>query len=157
MPSATATQTKKRTKPLAPGLRSFRSAITSGRAMFLVDDVDGRSKFSRRVSDLLAAHVSDLGGEDNISEAERSLVRRAVMLTVQLEMMEHRWASASEGEASPKQLMAYQTTTNSLRRTLETLGLQRRAKDVTPTLSEYLRARQTNGDDGETIEAGAAE
>ena len=84
----------------------------------------------RRYRDLIADHVSDLGGKDAISEAEKVLVRRAAMLCLQTELMETRWAE-NNGEASPKQIETYQRTVNTLRRLLESLGLQRRPKDVT--------------------------
>jgi hypothetical protein len=86
----------------------------------------------RRYRDLIADHVADLGGEDNLSTAELALVRRASMMILQTEMMEQRWQE-NNGEASPKQIETYQRTVNTLRRVLETLGLQRRQKDVTPT------------------------
>jgi hypothetical protein len=55
------------------------------------------------------------------------------MMTLQLEIMEARW-QGNAGEASAKELETYQRVTGSLRRTLESLGLQRRSKDVTPPL-----------------------
>ena len=39
-------------------------------------------------------HVADLGGEDNTSAAERSIVRRIAVLTTELEMIETRFATA---------------------------------------------------------------
>jgi hypothetical protein len=70
-----------------------------------------------------------------VSEAERSIVRRVATLTVELERMEAAFAVA--GEAQPDQLDLYQRTANSLRRLLEAIGLQRRARDVTPDPLEY--------------------
>jgi hypothetical protein len=86
--------------------------------------------------DLINAHLSDLGGADNVSEAEKSIVRRVATLTVELERMESVFAEA--GEAQPDQLDLYQRTAGNLRRLLEAIGLERRSKDVTPTLQEYL-------------------
>ncbi|WP_247445929.1 hypothetical protein [Bradyrhizobium sp. 197] len=91
--------------------------------------------------DLLALMVSDLGGSDNCSEAEKSLVRRASMLTLQLELIEQKWAQ-NGGEASDKSLITYQRVANSLRRILESIGLKRRSRDITPDLQTYLRQRQ---------------
>jgi hypothetical protein len=65
------------------------------------------------------------------------------MLTLQCEMMERRWANDAAGEASPKALETYQRCVNTLRRALEALGLQRRAKDVTPSLAEYVAAHHS--------------
>lgn len=105
------------------------SRITNGSAL-LPGNVDGRSTWVRRCKDLIALHTTDLGGPENISVAELSLIRRAAALTVELEMMEASWAEA--GQATPAQLDLYSRTAGNLRRLLETLGLKRRAKDVTP-------------------------
>lgn len=115
-----------------------RSRITNGTA--LLSGVDGRSPWVRRCKDVIAAHLSDLGGEDNTSAAERSIIRRAAVLTTELEQLEVRFATA--GEASADDLDAYQRCANSLRRLLEAVGLQRRAKDVGPSLGDLLRADQ---------------
>jgi hypothetical protein len=64
--------------------------------------------------DLLRAQESDLGGAETLSAAEMVLVRRFSMLTLQLEMMEARFAQ-NDGEASAKQLDAYQRAANTLR------------------------------------------
>jgi hypothetical protein len=55
-------------------------------------------------------------------------------LTVELERMEGGFALA--GEALPGQIDLYQRTANSLRRLLEAIGLERRKRDVTPTLAD---------------------
>jgi hypothetical protein len=87
-----------------------------------------------------ALHLSDLGGSDQVSAAEQSIIRRASLLTVELERLE--MIFAQEGEAEPRQLETYQRCANTLRRLLLTVGLQRRARDVTPTnLQEYLRTK----------------
>ena len=125
-------------QPLKPSLSRVRSAISNGSQLF--PDIDGRSAWMRRLRDLINHHVSDLGGEAYISEAERRLVRRAAMLTLQLEFMECRWATEREGEAGPKSLLTYHTCTNTLRRVLETLGLHRRQRDITPNPLDYARA-----------------
>jgi hypothetical protein len=109
----------------------IRSAITNGRYLFT--DVDHRTKAMRRLRDLLAAHVSDLGGDDNITEAMRGLVRRASVLTLQAEMMEQRWAS-NGGQASAAELETYQRCTNTMRRCCESLGLNagRKMRELNP-------------------------
>jgi hypothetical protein len=109
-----------------------RSRITNG--SLLPAHVDERSAWARRCKDIIAAHLSDLG---DASTAERSIVRRAAVLTVELEQLECRFASA--GNASERELDLYQRGSNSLRRLLQTLGLQRRPRDVTPSLHEIMR------------------
>jgi hypothetical protein len=127
-----------RRKPADLTQRKLRSAISNGK--FLFADVDHRSARMRRLRDLIADHVADLGGEDALSTAELALVRRASMLTLQTELMEARWQE-NNGEASAKQIETYQRTSNTLRRLLESLGLQRRPRDVSPST---LRPRDLN-------------
>jgi hypothetical protein len=131
-------------------LSRVRAAVTNGSA--LLDQVDHRSAWMRRLRDLVDAHTSDLGGDDHISEGERRLVRRCAMLTLQLEMMETRWAE-NDGEANTQQIETYQRVTGALRRTLESLGLGRRAKTV-PSLEEFLtqRARANGEPTSEVVE-----
>jgi hypothetical protein len=74
------------TKPTA------RSRVTNGCTL---PGVDGRSTWVRRLRDLMGLHLSDLGGEEATSEAERSIVRRASTLTVELERLELRFATGA--------------------------------------------------------------
>jgi hypothetical protein len=113
---------------------SARSRVTNGSAV--LPDVDGRSTWVRRLRDVMALHLSDLGGSEAVSEAERSIVRRAATLTVELERMESEFANA--GEADKGALDLYPRTAGNLRRLLESVGLDRRAKEVTPTMERYL-------------------
>ena len=131
----------------------LRSGISNGSMLF--PDVDHRSAWMRRLRDLISDHMSDLGGPDQVSSSEARPRRRASMLTLQLEMMESRWASEHEGQAGPKSLELYQRTTGALRRTLETLGLRRRPRDVTPTLSSYLSTKSREAEDVEDCDADA--
>jgi hypothetical protein len=57
--------------------------------------------------------------------------------------MEAKFALAG-GAADIATLDAYQRAANSLRRLLESVGLERGARDVTPTLEQYL-ARKAAG------------
>jgi hypothetical protein len=117
----------------APMPAATRSRISNGST--ILPGVDGRSTWMRRLRDLIGLYLSDLGGEDAVSEAERSIVRRIATLTVELERMEAAFAIA--GEAQPDQLDLYQRTANSLRRLFEAIGLQRRPRDITPDPLEY--------------------
>jgi hypothetical protein len=114
-------------KLLRPTLACFKSAITNGSA--LLENTDHRSAAMRRLRDLIADHVTDLGGQDALSSAEMALIRRASMMILQLELMESKWQE-NNGEASPRQLEVYQRVSGGLRRLLETLGIQRRPRDV---------------------------
>jgi hypothetical protein len=117
-------------------LPTRRTRVANGSRLW--SGVDGRSLWARRAGELLRDHVSDLGGEDHISASERALVRRAVMLICECERRETEFAQA--GQISDNALMVYQTAINTLRRTLEALGLERRPRNVTPGLAELLAA-----------------
>src|SRR5262249_7038757 len=105
-------------------------------------DIDERGPICRRFRDLLNAHEADLGGADILSEGQRSIVRRAAMLELQLELLESKFVE-NGGAAPPKDLETYQRVTNTLRRALESLGLHtgRKSRDVTETVSEYVKRR----------------
>jgi hypothetical protein len=105
--------------------------------------IDGRSPWIRRCKDLIALHLSDLGGELNTSAAERSLVRRVAVLTVELERLEAKFAGA--GEANADDLDLYQRTAGNLRRLLEAVGLKRRPREVGVTLGDILRTADLEG------------
>lgn len=117
----------------------LRSALTNGRSVLM--DIDGRSAIARRYKDIIAAHVSDLGGADHLSEAQLTLIRRVATLTVVLEQMDSEFAI--ENEVKDRDFELYQRGSNTLRRLLETLGTTkgRKARTVNePTdLNDYLR------------------
>jgi hypothetical protein len=117
------------------GRPAARSRITNGSA--LLPGVDGRSAWVRRAKDIIAAHLSDCGGESNTSAAERSIIRRAATLTVELERLEAKFALA--GEASVQDLDCYQRGANTLRRLLGAVGLQRRAREIEVDPLTYAR------------------
>lgn len=106
------------------------------------------------MKDLLASHVADLGGRDQISEGEFSLVRRCSLLTLELELMEARFET-NEG-ATVSELDCYQRVAGSLRRLHESLGLRRRPRDITPTLEDvardYSKRKAVDVDEVETVQ-----
>lgn len=108
------------------------SAVTNGSKAFIVGD--GNSPWYRRWKDLLALHVEDLGGEALLSEAQISLCRRAATLEVELERIEGQLSLGNDAD-----LDAYNRHAGGLRRILETLGIQRAKRDLTPSpLTEHF-------------------
>ena len=104
--------------------RRQRSAVTNGRRLFVAGD--GNSAWSRRYRDLVAGHVADMGGRDLLSEAQLSLIKRAAAIELELEQME---GKLSMGE--PVDLDVFTRSASHLRRMFETLGVERRPRDVT--------------------------
>ena len=109
-----------------------RSRVANGSA--LLAGVDGRSVWIRRCKELLADHLSEI---PDPTAAERSLIRRAAVLTTELERLEVKFALADG--ADPETLDLYGRTSGNLRRLLEAVGLQRRAKDISPSLADIMR------------------
>jgi hypothetical protein len=113
-----------------------RSRVTNGTS--LLANVDGRTFWVRRYRDLVALLLSDQGGEESVSESRKILCKSAACLAIELE---RRTAVIAEtGEATDCQLETVGRTSNTLRRLLQTLGLERRMKPV-QSLSEYLAER----------------
>ena len=110
-----------------------RSAVTSGRKQFV--NGDPNSAWARRFHDLVVGHIGDMGGRDLISEAQFALIKRSAGLECELEQMEGRM---SQGEQVD--LDCYGRAASHLRRLLESLGLDRKPRNVTPpSIEEYAR------------------
>jgi hypothetical protein len=109
------------------------SAIANGR---LFQGVDQRSGWVRRAKEVIASHLSD---KPDASAAEAAIIRRAAVLIVELERMERQFALA--GEADPGTLAMYASTANHMRRLLESVGLERRPRNVS-TLGTLLHTEQ---------------
>lgn len=101
-----------------------------------LDQLDGRTVVARTLRARLGEIMGDLGGEEQLSHAQRSLARRAVWLESWLETQE---AAAAEGEQVDigRQVQAL----NALIGLWRTLGLERRQKNA-PSLQEYLKAKE---------------
>jgi hypothetical protein len=97
---------------------------------------DGRSPWARRRRDLAAIYADDLGGASQLTGFQLGLVNTCATLRVELEQLE---GQLSMGR--PVDLDGYARVAGHFRRICETLGLQRRARNVTPGLPDYLTAR----------------
>lgn len=115
-----------------------RSKMANGTAI-LLGARDERSVFVRRMKEIIADHISDLGGLDAVSVAERSIVRRVATLTIQLEKLETRFAE--DPTVGERTLDLYNRTSANLGRLLDRLGLKRKTRDITPTLDAYIAER----------------
>jgi hypothetical protein len=118
-------------------LRKHRSALTNGNRLFVLEgNADGRSASYRRFKDVLEQILADLGGSDILSEGQRQLCRRAATLSIMAESME-----CDAVGNKPFDVDLYGQLTDRLGRCLQRLGLERKPKDVTPTLQSYLQAK----------------
>ncbi len=113
----------------------IQQATRVGNGSAILPGVDGRTAMGRRLREIVGALVSDLGGDDAMTEAKLHIVRRVAVLAAQLETIE---ADAANGVRA-FDIGTYSTGANTLRRLLADLGLERRARDVTPNLDRYIR------------------
>jgi hypothetical protein len=130
---------------MAPQASKYnRSRVTNGQ-LFVDRSIHQQRGWARRFADIIVLHTNDLGGVDYVSAAESSIIRRAAAESVELELLEQRFAKNGKG-ASAEDLDLYARISNSLRRHLEALGLKRVARDITPDLKDYLAQRATTED-----------
>jgi hypothetical protein len=109
-----------------------------GRVRLLtLDHLDQRTAAAKAARSLVAHLTSDLGGDDQLSAGERELVKRAALCGAIVADYECRWIAGQ-----PVELNEYLAAVNAQRRVLVTLGLRRRAVDVTPSLADILREHQ---------------
>jgi hypothetical protein len=116
-------------EPRAPALRA---RITNHKD--LLPGLDGRTSTARRFRDLVGSYISDMGGLDRCSEIRLGLLRRLAAATVQAELLEARMVNGEQIDVG--QLCTLASTTV---RIASRLGLERRAKNVTPTVDGYLK------------------
>jgi len=114
--------------------RKGRSRASNG-ATFLKSIPGGQNNaLGRRYRDILADLESDLGGD--LPAAKMMVCRRAATLAVWCEMAEAEMALNRDIDISE-----YTTATNALRRLLQDIGLERRARNLTPDLHDYINGR----------------
>lgn len=92
--------------------------------------IDLRTRWGRRYRQLVETYAADIG-EPTAMQA--SMIGRAASLTVELERSEASFASADKSDADS--LAAYRTTSEALRRVLESLGLRQDSKAGPKTIS----------------------
>ena len=119
--------------------RPGRAGPTTAKCRALLPGIDRYSYWAKRVRDIIGAHVSDLGGIDAISEAEKSILRRAATITIECERLERRFAAYPRDHVARNDLDVYIRLSNSLRHLLDLTGLERRSpKTLVPSIDQYV-------------------
>ena len=125
-----------------PGNGSYRK-ISGKMRLLTLERLDQRTLAAKRVKQLIDTIEGDLGGSDHLSEGRRQLVQRAAILGAMIENHEALWMAGKAVDLSD-----YLAAINAQRRVLATLGLERRSRDVTPTLdqiTEHLEEADADG------------
>ena len=121
---------------MSNGRVQTRSRLSNG--FLLPRGVVSTGTWVRRWADVIDLLQSDAGGIDSLSEATKSLIRRAATIQTICERFEAAFAESETGGTS-LQWGEYQRLSNTLRRLLEAIGLERKSKDITPSLDQYLQ------------------
>ena len=108
-----------------------RSQVSNGRKS--LPGADGRLRISRRFRDKAGAILADQGGFDQCSESRKQLIRRFSAAAVLAEEMEARLANGEQIDVSEHALLC-----STLARLASRIGVERRARDITPSLAQYL-------------------
>jgi hypothetical protein len=116
---------------LSPRSVTNRSRISNGRE--LLPDIDLRLAIARRYRDLVAQIAIDQGGPDRCSETRMQLIRRFASGAVLAEELEARLV---RGE--PVDIAEHALLSSTLVRLAQRIGIDRRAKPITPTVRDYL-------------------
>ena len=105
-----------------------------------VPDVDACT-IVRRYRSIAAAIAVDQGGVSELSEVRAQLARRFGAASVLAERLEAALIRGEEFDVEQYVLLC-----GVLVRLASRIGVDRRAKNVTPRLSDYLSSSQANGD-----------
>jgi hypothetical protein len=112
--------------------KQFRSRTGTGATV--LDGLDMRTGGGRRYKEVFVDLSLHLGGRPNA--AEEVIIRRAAALCVWCERQEVDLAQGADFDVS-----SFTTAANTLRRLLSDIGLDGRAKDITPSLAEYMSTK----------------
>ncbi len=103
------------------------------RRLRVLPAIDGRGAVARKYRDLCLAIISDQGGPERMTEVRLQLVRRFAASSVLAEVLEAAMANGEQIDIGQHALL-----TSSLVRLASRIGLDRKAKNVTPDLRDYL-------------------
>ena len=121
-----------------PGMEiALDSAPKQGGKTRLIDRsaLDGRTSAAKKFDLVVRGAQADLGGRDQLTTIELALIHAFAGAAVHLESLNARLLLGG-----PIDLTEHAQAISSLVRIAARLGTRRRAKDVTPSLHEYLQS-----------------
>jgi len=116
----------------APSRRRHRASLPRP---FSRREIDGRSSAAKVFDRIVDSVEADLGGADQLSAIERNLVQAFAGAAVTLHHLNAQLMAGHEIN-----LAQHAQAVSAMVRVATRLGLQRRQKDVGPTLGDLLRA-----------------
>jgi hypothetical protein len=122
---------KRPRKPTSRGKAYGRTKLTNGKDR--LPDVDGRCLLYKRFREIARLVAADQGGLDALSEARVQLVRRFAATCVMAEQLEANMCNGLEIDINQHTALS-----STLVRLGARIGIDRRAKHITPNLTDYL-------------------
>jgi hypothetical protein len=107
--------------------------------------VDGRCAVARRYRDIATQIIADMGGASQCAEARLQLIRRFAAAAVLAEQMEAQLANGHSINIADHALLS-----SILVRLAQRIGIDRRSRNITPSLSEYLELQSKRIDAEDT-------
>jgi len=95
-------------------------------------------ELARRYRDIARAIIDDHGGADQCSESRQQLIRRFAAAAALAEQSEARLARGEEIDVT-----AHARLASTMVRIAQRIGIDRPAKNTTPSLRKYLAAKST--------------
>jgi hypothetical protein len=138
MPRAATNSSRDRAAVVRPPSRT-RSKISNGTEL-LPGLLDGRSALARRYKDVAGQIITDQGGIDQCSESRLQLIRRFSAAACIAERMESRLVNGEDIDVAQHSLLC-----STLVRIAQRIGINRRLRNVTPHLADYLDDHATKG------------
>jgi hypothetical protein len=108
-----------------------RSRVSNGKDW--LPDTDHRSSIARRYRDIASAITVDQAGAGECSESRLQLIRRFAASAVMAEQMEAALVRGEQIDITQHALLC-----STMVRISSRIGIDRRMKNLTPTLSDYL-------------------
>jgi hypothetical protein len=143
---ATNGSTMAATEQLRPGAMPRQKASTGKRhgrvtkpQLLTRDQLDGRTNAAKVFDRLVVDIENDLGGREQLSTIERALVEGFAGAALSLYHLNNQLARGVNIDLSQ-----HAQAVSAMVRVASRLGISRRARNVTPTLNEYLTNKQTN-------------
>lgn len=142
VPGEVAQRKRVGSKPVR-GLKAYgRSLISNGHDV--LPDVDGRSVIARRYRDITRAILVDQGGVEQCSESRQQLICRFAAAAVLAEQLESRLANGEQID-----IQEHATLSSTLVRLAQRIGIDRVAKDVTPSIADIVAEIEAGKCEGE--------
>jgi hypothetical protein len=130
--------------PSFPDSRNLKSQYRkrNPRARLLrFSDLDTRTHAYRETLRAITAMESDLGGKGELSTAERQLIQNSAVLGALIGDISARYLKSGIRAINTAELALLM---NSQLRIFQAIGIQRRQRNVTPSLSAYLDSKGNN-------------